>query len=182
MAEPGVHPAERAARAPAISPTPLGYTVGSPPGGLIERIRWADSGGGENVPSQTRMWSTQSVDEYGDLKSSRLTLRIERTTGGGEASGLTTITVDGKQAWYDGVDAPDKSYVSWKPDADTLLTLEQHGLSMSRSELVNVAESVHPDTTTLAPVVTFGSLRENSRLTTSDCPATPARPGSATST
>ena len=143
---------------PAISPTPLGYTVGSPPDGLIERIRWADSGGSQNVASQTRMWSTQSVDEYGDLKSSRLTLRIERTTGGGETSGLTTITVDRKQAWYDGVDAPDESYVSWKPDADTLLTLEQHGLSMSRSELVNVAESVHPDTTTLAPVVTFGWL------------------------
>lgn len=36
---------------PAISPRPLGYTVGSPPGGLIERIRWADTGGGQDVPS-----------------------------------------------------------------------------------------------------------------------------------
>jgi hypothetical protein len=143
---------------PVISPTALAYTVGSPPGGLIERIRWADTVGGQTVASQTRMWSTQPVDEYGDLKNGRLLLRTERTTGGGETSGLTTITVGGKQGWYDGIDAPDKSHVSWKPDADTLLTLEQHGLNISRTELVRIAESVRQDTATLAPVVTFGWL------------------------
>jgi hypothetical protein len=151
-------PSAAAPSPPTISPTPLGYTVGSPPAGLKERIRWADPGGGQNAPAQTRMWSPQAVDDYGDLKSSRLLLRIERTTGTGEPSGVTPTTVGGRQAWYDGIDAPDKSYVSWKPDAGTLLTLEQHGLNMSRTELVRVAESVRPDTTTLAPVVTFGWL------------------------
>jgi len=146
---------------PTISSSPLGYTVGFPPAGLIERVRWADTGGGQggqNVASQTRMWSQQAVDEYGDLKSSRLLLRIEQTTGGGQAPGLTPITVGGSQAWYGGIDAPDKSYVSWKPDAGTLLTLEQHGLNMSRTELVRLAESVRSDSATLAPVVTLGWL------------------------
>ena len=48
--------------------------------------------------------------------------------------------------------------MSWKPDPDTLLTLEQHGLGLSRNRLVTVAESVRPDSTSLAPVVTFGWL------------------------
>ena len=143
---------------PTVSPAPLGFTIGSPPSGLVERIRWADTGGGQNAATQTRMWSSLPVDDYGDLKSSRLLLRVERTTGDGGVSGLVAITVGGKPGWYDGIDAPDKSYVSWKPDPDTLLTVEQHGLGLSRSRLVTLAESVRPDSTTLAPVATFGWL------------------------
>ena len=143
---------------PTIAPVPLGYTVGSPPAGLIERSRTAGSGNSLNPSLQTRMWSAEPVDEYGDLKGSRLVLDVQQTTGSGQYSGVTPITLGGKPAWYDGIDAPDKSSVSWKPDAGTLVTLEQHGLNLSRNALIGIAETVRPDPATLPPVVTFGWL------------------------
>lgn len=143
---------------PTIAPVALGYTVGSPPAGLLERSRSASSGNSLNPALQTRMWSAQPVDEYGDLKGSRLVLYAQQTTGSGQVSGVTPITVGGKAGWYDGIDAPDKSSVSWKADAGTLLILEQHGLNLSRTALIGIAESVRPDSATLAPVATFGWL------------------------
>jgi hypothetical protein len=143
---------------PTIAPQALGYTIGSPPAGLVERSRTWGSGSGLNPPLVTRIWSAQPVDDYGDLKGSRLDLYVQQTTGGGPASGVTPITVGGKPGWYDGIDAPDKSSVSWKPDAGTLLTVDQHGLNLSQNALISIAESVRPDPATLAPVITFGWL------------------------
>jgi hypothetical protein len=158
QASPSAVPPRQQPTPPTIAPVALGYTVGSPPAGLIERSRTAGSGNSLNPSLQTRMWSAEPVDEYGDLKGSRLVLDVQQTTGSGQYSGVTPITLGGKPAWYDGIDAPDKSSVSWKPDAGTLVTLEQHGLNLSRNALIGIAETVRPDPATLPPVVTFGWL------------------------
>jgi len=158
QASPSAVPPSQQPTPPTIAPVALGYTVGSPPAGLLERSRSASSGNSLNPALQTRMWSAQPADEYGDLKGSRLVLYAQQTTGSGQVSGVTPITVGGKAGWYDGIDAPDKSSVSWKADAGTLLILEQHGLNLSRTALVGIAESVRPDTASLAPVATFGWL------------------------
>lgn len=158
QASPSAVPPSQQPTPPTIAPVALGYTIGSPPAGLVERSRSAGSGTSLNPALQTRMWSAQPVDEYGDLKGSRLVLDVQQTTGSGQYAGVTPITLGGKPGWYDGIDAPDKSSVSWKPDAGTLVTLEQHGLNLSRTALIGIAESVRPDAATLPPVVTFGWL------------------------
>jgi hypothetical protein len=159
--KPGANPTAQSASQPAppsFAPVALGYTIGSPPAGLVERSRSSGSGNGLNPALRSRTWSAQPVDDYGDLKGSRLELYVQQTAASGQVSGVSPVTVGGKPGWYDGIDAPDKSYVAWKADAGTLVTVEQHGLNLSQAQLIGIAESVRPDPATLAPVVTFGWL------------------------
>lgn len=133
---------------------PLGYRPTWAPSGFAERIRTADIGVPTDAfgPTVSRVWKKKvgRGDPWGGAELT-LVVRTEVADAGAamDTSGRK-VEINGTKGYYTAAQGDHKSYVSWSPDAHTLLTLSANHLDISQSDLLRMARSVQPERGTVA--------------------------------
>ncbi|HEX8631106.1 MAG TPA: hypothetical protein VF755_23355 [Catenuloplanes sp.] len=143
-----------------VGPIPLLYRPTWLPAGYTERIRRLPLGSDrdKDVAAVQRFWTAGSVGTDGNGGAAGLSLDVRRAT---EATDPSTedgeqVDVNGRPGVYLGVDG--KSYLRWRPDHDTVLSVAAHRPGLSRSDLLRVARSVRPDPATMVLPLRLGWL------------------------
>ena len=127
-------------------PVALRYRPTWLPAGFTERIRSAQpvSAGNGSPASIQRVWTDRPVGTDGTGERSQLVMTLRQASGTDDPLANTGVEVDinGITGYYHG---SDKSYVEWRADTGTVVTLQQHELHLSQQDLLRIARSVQPD-------------------------------------
>jgi hypothetical protein len=127
---------------------PLRYRPTWLPPGFTERSR---SGVAGTAPPDS-IWSVSQIWTKGSgavlyTGGPRLELAVERVKDGVDplGAGGVEVTVNGRPGRLVGTPGTaEKSYLSWMPDAATVLLLSQVDYRLSKAELLRIARSVRP--------------------------------------
>ncbi|HYN96454.1 MAG TPA: hypothetical protein VES42_21645 [Pilimelia sp.] len=134
-----------------VAPLALRYRLSWLPAGVRERLRTASP---PDVPDGfvLRSWTKNKVGPTADAKGARIELMVSDATARGalQANGGVQVDVGGKVGYYHGPEGDRKSYLEWQPDKDTVLSVSQQDLDLSRADLLRAARSVVPDTARVA--------------------------------
>jgi hypothetical protein len=153
---------------PELAAMPLRYRPTWLPSGIAERSRLGWPGTEDDPagrPSAERTWTASPVGESGEAKGSRLSVSFRWAIGPEDPQQYDgmKVTVNGKTGYYH--DAGEKSYLEWRIDGQRVASVSQHGLGLSRSDMVRVAGSTRPDTARLASPVQFDALPRDTEPT-----------------
>ncbi|HLL65252.1 MAG TPA: hypothetical protein VK453_05840 [Micromonosporaceae bacterium] len=159
------------------------------PAGLAERSRFVPltdpvgtgagpSAGTEPVRGVQRIWTRNPVGANDQTRGPRIGMSILTLPDGKSPFGTegTPIDINGHAGRY--VDAgaeADKAYLHWKVDADTVISVDQHDLGLTREQLARVARSVRPVATAVQVPLRAGwlpaGLRAEYAIVSGDSPA-----------
>jgi hypothetical protein len=137
--------------------SPLRFRPTWLPPGLLERsrLRQFDAGG-----AVQRFWTSEPVGTDGNDGGGRsVSLRV---SGGQKPTdpqnnGGTPVDVNGKTGYYHGTADSTKSYVEWRADTQSVVSIAQHG-SVSQADMLRIARSVQPDPGRVRIPLTLGWL------------------------
>jgi hypothetical protein len=145
-----------------LAPVPMSYRPTWLPTGLTERIRWVplSPATAESAAGVMRTWSAQHVgtNGYGAEHQLMLTVRhnsVARQPGSNQG---VPVDINGKPGYYHGTAGEEKSYVEWRADPATILSVSQLRLGLSEADMLTVAKSVQPDTAQLRVPLDLGWL------------------------
>jgi hypothetical protein len=151
-------PADAASSARGFGPVGLCWRPTWLPNGLEERIRRVSAmspGGGFGF---SRTWTPGPVGADGHGGSMGVSLYVRAATGvndpqpnDGEA-----VDINGTRGYYHG--GPGKAYVEWRADAETVVTIDHHRMSLDKAAMLRIARSVRADPGELAVPLTLGWL------------------------
>ncbi|MCA2215033.1 hypothetical protein [Jidongwangia harbinensis] len=137
-----------------FAPVALGFHPTRLPAGLAERGRLLVLPEGTE-PGLHRTWTAAADADPLDRRA-RLELGVRRTGEPLSTADGTPVDVGGREGVHHGADS--KSYLAWRYDDATVLTLSEHGLGLSRPEMVAIARSVRPEPGTFSVPVRLGVL------------------------
>jgi hypothetical protein len=169
--QPAAPPSATVAESPAVpvlAPVGLRFRPTWLPDGLAERIRRVSGGGtdlvgavgGEATGAVSRIWTPGPVGTDGHGGSTGLTLDARAATAADDPQANTgkPVDVNGERGYYHGSRGDQKSYLEWRADAGTVVTIDEHRLGLTESEMVRIARSVRPDPARVQVPLTLGWL------------------------
>ncbi len=122
----------------------LGYRLTWLPPGFVERMRHVTF---HPAVQLLRFWTSEPVGtdgRYGGDQSVSLSVRRNQSPTDPPNNGGTPVDVNGKVGYSYGTLGNIKSYVEWRIDAQTVVSVSQHG-SVSPEDLLRIARSVQAD-------------------------------------
>jgi hypothetical protein len=163
--DPGTIPARSTPAGPPATgaPAPTQITVLSPtwvPPGLTERARRTSGAGAQQTI--TRVWSNKPVGTDG-AGGHGLTVTTQLTTDPSlpESNGMPKVDINGATGYYSGPGADEKTYVTWRSDPKTVITIGQQGLTLSETQLIRMARSFTAHLTIKLAVLKLGWVPDN---------------------